>query len=46
MVHHYTLDELKQLLTNRFIIETTLNTTFKTFHGNNTVGYIIMAKKI
>lgn len=46
LVHHYTLEELKQLLKKRFAIETTLSTTFKTFHGNNTLGYIILAKKI
>ncbi len=46
LVHHYTLEELEQLLKNRFNIEITLKTTFKTFHGNNTLGYIIIAKKI
>lgn len=46
LVHHYTLKELKQLLKNRFKLEKIQTTTFKTFHGNSTLGYIILARKI
>lgn len=46
LVHHYTQEELEQLLKDRFNIEITQKTTFKTFHGNKTLGYIIIAKKI
>lgn len=45
LVHHYTQKELKKLLNNRFKPEIIHKTTFKTFHGNSTLGYIIIAKK-
>lgn len=46
LVHHYTLDELKQLLNKRFKLKKVKKTMFKTFHGNNTLGYILLARKI
>lgn len=46
LVHHYTLKELKQLIKNGFDLEIIRKTSFKTFHGNNTLGYILIAKKI
>jgi len=46
LVHHYTLKELKQLIKGSFNLETSKKTTFKTFHGNSTLGYILLAKKI
>ncbi len=46
MAHHYSPDELKNLLTGVYAIETFKETVFKTFHGNQTLGYIIMAKKV
>ncbi len=46
IVHHYSLDELKQLLLEKFQIDTIQETNFKTFHGNRTLGYIIMAKAV
>jgi len=46
LVHHYTLNELKQLIKNSFKLELIKKTTFKTFHGNSTLGYIMLARKI
>lgn len=46
LVHHYSLNELKQLIKNEFDLKEIQETNFKTFHGNNTLGYIIVAKKI
>ena len=46
LVHHYTLKELKQLVQTRFNLEIIRKTSFKTFHGNDTLGYILLAKKI
>ena len=46
LVHHYTQKELKQLIKNEFNLKLILETTFKTFHGNTTLGYIIIATKI
>jgi len=44
--HHYTPSELRDLLTDVFKIEIFKETVFKTFHGNQTLGYIIVAKKV
>lgn len=46
LAHHYTLVELKQLINKQFHIETIQETSFQTFHGNKTLGYIIVARKI
>lgn len=45
LVHHYSDEELKQLLEKKFQIETIQETTFTTFHGNRTLGYILIATK-
>jgi len=44
-VHHYTRDELNNLLIPRFNIKSFNNTTFTSYHGNIVNGFIIFAKK-
>ena len=46
MAHHYTEEELRELLNGIFSIEILEETVFKTFHNNETLGYIILAKKL
>jgi ubiquinone/menaquinone biosynthesis C-methylase UbiE len=43
--HHYQEQELKNLIGHRFKIEFFKETVFTTFHGNQTRGYIIVARK-
>jgi ubiquinone/menaquinone biosynthesis C-methylase UbiE len=43
--HHYSPSELRDLLNDVFEIKIFKETVFKTFHGNHTLGYIIVAKK-
>ena len=43
-VHHYTEEELINLLEPRFCIQTFENTTFTSYHGNKANGFIITAK--
>jgi len=44
-VHHYTREELIELVKAEFKLEKFHQTTFTTFHGNKTKGYIIIASK-
>ena len=46
--HHYTKEELMELIeqVKKFKVETVHETIFTTFQGNQTKGYIIIAKKI
>ena len=44
-VHHYTRDELSDLLTPRFKVETFNDTIFTSYHGNKANGFIVVAKK-
>lgn len=44
-VHHYTKEELNDLLTPRFKVEIFNNTIFTSYHGNKANGFIILAKK-
>jgi len=46
MVHHYTADELTKLVKSRFNIETMYESVFTTFHGNETLGYVMIARKL
>lgn len=43
--HHYTREELTELVEPRFEIETFKRTTFTTYHGNRTRGFVVMARK-
>ena len=43
--HHYTKEELTELIEPRFEIETFKRTTFTTYHGNRTRGFVVMARK-
>jgi ubiquinone/menaquinone biosynthesis C-methylase UbiE len=44
--HHYTHNELIELVGEDFKVETFHETVFTTFHGNRTKGYIIIASKL
>ena len=44
-VHHYTKEELLELVKQDFRVENFHETIFTTFHGNRTRGYIIIARK-
>lgn len=43
--HHYTREELLELLEGSFCVKNFHETIFTTFNGNRTKGYIIIAKK-
>lgn len=43
--HHYTKEELLELVKQDFRVENFHETIFTTFHGNRTRGYIIIARK-
>ena len=43
--HHYTKEELLELVKQDFRVENFHETVFTTFHGNRTRGYIIIARK-
>ena len=43
--HHYTREELFNLVKIDFNIENFHETVFTTFHGNRTKGYIIIGRK-
>lgn len=43
--HHYTERELTELVEPRFEVEMFKRTTLKTYHGNRTKGFVIMARK-
>lgn len=45
LAHHYTLEELNDLINPNFTMETSYETIFTTFHGNETLGYVITARK-
>jgi len=44
-VHHYTREELSDLLNPRFTVETFNDTIFTSYHGNKANGFIVLAKK-
>jgi ubiquinone/menaquinone biosynthesis C-methylase UbiE len=46
IAHHYTREELMKLIKGDFNIENFHETVFTSFHGNETKGYIIIARKI
>jgi ubiquinone/menaquinone biosynthesis C-methylase UbiE len=45
LAHHYTKNELYDLLKDGFNVETFHETVFTTFHGNRTKGYVIIGVK-
>jgi len=44
-VHHYTREELSDLLNPRFTVENFNDTIFTSYHGNKANGFIVLAKK-
>ncbi len=44
-VHHYTREELLELMEGSFSVKNFHETIFTTFNGNRTKGYIIIARK-
>jgi ubiquinone/menaquinone biosynthesis C-methylase UbiE len=44
-VHHYTREELLELMEGSFSVKNFQETIFTTFNGNRTKGYIIIARK-
>jgi len=44
-VHHYTREELSDLLNPRLTVENFNDTIFTSYHGNKANGFIILAKK-
>jgi len=43
--HHYTREELMELIKPRFTVEMFKETVFTTYHGNKARGFVIMARK-
>jgi len=44
-VHHYTREELLELMEGSFSVKNFHETIFTTFNGNRTKSYIIIARK-